>query len=72
MNKLEKIKRELKEEAKKINAENQSDPVKNTIGSLMELEKAFLYGIDKGDKKSKMDKIINEKISEFAEKIGAS
>ena len=72
MSNLDKIRQELADEAKKIDIENQVDPVRNAIASLIMLQKNFLYGIDKGNKKNKMEEIINKKLTEYQENNNAS
>ena len=70
MGKKKKIKNALREEAKKIKEEQDSDVVKRTVANSIKLEKSKLFGIT-ATSRSQIDDLINKSLAEFMEKNNA-
>ena len=70
MDSLDEIKKVLKEEAKKIKEEQDSDVVKRAVANSIKLEKSKLFGIT-ATSRSQIDTLINKSLAEFMEKNNA-
>ena len=70
MDSLHEIKKSLREEAKKIKEEQDSDVVKRTVANSIKLEKSKLFGIT-ATSRSQIDDLINRSLAEFMEKNNA-
>ena len=70
MGSLDEIKNALREEAKKIKEEQDSDVVKRTVANSIKLEKSKLFGIT-ATSRSQIDDLINKSLAEFMEKNNA-
>jgi hypothetical protein len=70
MDSLHEIKKSLREEAKKIKEEQDSDVVKRTVANSIKLEKSKLVGITAASR-PQIDELINRSIPEFMEKNNA-
>tara|TARA_B100000787_G_C16189931_1_gene296839 strand:- start:874 stop:1089 length:216 start_codon:yes stop_codon:yes gene_type:complete len=70
MDSLDEIKKVLKDEAKKIKEEQDSDVVKRAVANSIKLEKSKLFGIT-ATSKPQIDTLINKSLAEFMEKNNA-
>ena len=70
MDSLDEIKKVLKDEAKKIKEEQDSDVVKRAVANSIKLEKSKLFGIT-ATSKPQIDTLINKSLAEFMAKNNA-
>jgi hypothetical protein len=70
MGSLDEIKKALKEEAKKVKEEQDSDVIKRTVANSIILEKNKLFGIT-ATSRSQIDDLINRSLAEFRKKNNA-
>ena len=70
MGSLDEIKNALRDEAKKIKEEQDSDVVKRAVANSIKLEKSKLFGIT-ATSKPQIDTLINKSLAEFMEKNNA-